>query len=100
MEQGGFAREFLAGNVGGLLGIVAVYPLDTAKTRMQIYPEFKTVGGVFRHMMRSDGVSCFTGNDSFIWVDSLCFNATLSMFVTFSIQLSTEACLLRHLGLD
>lgn len=57
-----FVHEFIAGNVGGILGISAVsfielynffyiivtydskvYPLDTVKTRLQVIKEFKLV---------------------------------------------------------
>lgn len=46
MEKGGFAKEFLAGNVGGLLGITVVYPLDTAKIRMQTHPQYNSIRDV------------------------------------------------------
>jgi hypothetical protein len=29
MEEGSFLREFIAGNAGGLSGILLVYPLDS-----------------------------------------------------------------------
>lgn len=57
MERGNFKREFLGGNFGGLIGIITVYPLDTAKIRLQLYPEYKSVADVFRSMIKNDGVS-------------------------------------------
>lgn len=56
MEKGNFAKEFIAGNVGGLIGIVAVYPLDTAKIRMQTYPNYKSTLDVIRQMIKADGI--------------------------------------------
>lgn len=59
MEKGNVYREFLAGNVGGLMGITLVYPLDTAKIRMQVNPAYKTIGSVFQSMIKADGVRLF-----------------------------------------
>ena len=56
MEKGSFLSEFLAGNVGGLIGICVVYPLDTAKTRLQTYPHYKSTSDVIRSMIKADGV--------------------------------------------
>lgn len=56
MEKGSVVKEFIAGNVGGLIGICTVYPLDTAKIRMQTYPHYKGVRDVITSMVRNDGV--------------------------------------------
>jgi hypothetical protein len=55
MDQGNFVHEFIAGNVGGIIGISIVYPLDTAKTRMQVFPHYKSQGDVIRSMIKQDG---------------------------------------------
>lgn len=58
MEKGNFMQELIAGNVGGLIGISIVYPLDTAKIRLQCYPS-ETYNGMFsviRQMVDQDGV--------------------------------------------
>lgn len=49
-------QEFVAGNAGGLAGITLVYPLDTAKIRMQVYPQYKSSIDVIRTMVEQDGV--------------------------------------------
>ncbi len=56
MEKGSFITEFIAGNVGGLIGICAVYPLDTAKIRMQTYPHYKGMYDVMNQMIKNDGI--------------------------------------------
>lgn len=55
MEKGNFLQEFVAGNAGGLIGITLVYPLDTAKIRMQVYPQYKSAPEVIKDMVRQDG---------------------------------------------
>ena len=55
MEKGNFLQEFIAGNVGGLIGICVVYPLDTAKIRMQTHPNYRSTSDVLRKMIRNDG---------------------------------------------
>jgi len=57
MEKGSFAQEFLAGNVGGLAGIVLVYPLDTAKIRMQVNPGYTSIMSVMRNLTQAHGFS-------------------------------------------
>lgn len=56
MEKGSFIQEFVAGNVGGLIGISVVYPLDTAKIRMQTHTQYKSTSDVLRKMVQTDGV--------------------------------------------
>lgn len=58
MEKGSFLQEFIAGNAGGLLGICVVYPLDTAKIRLQVFPADKYSGttAVIKQMIEQDGV--------------------------------------------
>ncbi len=65
MEKGNFLQEFIAGNVGGLSGITIVYPLDTAKIRMQIYPQYKSTIDVIATMMKQSGVSSLYRGISF-----------------------------------
>ena len=55
MEKGSFAREFIAGNVGGLAGITLVYPLDTAKIRQQLSPASVSIRSVLSGMTKADG---------------------------------------------
>lgn len=57
MNEGSFIREFVAGNAGGLAGIVTVYPLDTLKIRQQTYPNSGTMKDVFLEMKKQDGVN-------------------------------------------
>jgi hypothetical protein len=56
MEKGNFLQEFIAGNVGGVIGITLVYPLDTAKTRLQVYPQYTGTVDVLKEMIKLDGV--------------------------------------------
>ena len=56
METGTFIQEFIAGNVGGLVGICVVYPLDTAKIRMQTYKSYTSTSDVLLKMVKIDGV--------------------------------------------
>jgi Mitochondrial carrier protein len=56
MEKGSFIQEFVAGNVGGLIGISVVHPLDTAKIRMQTHTQYKSTSAVSRKMVQTDGV--------------------------------------------
>jgi solute carrier family 25 (mitochondrial carnitine/acylcarnitine transporter), member 20/29 len=56
MEKGSFLKEFIGGNVGGLIGICVVYPLDTAKIRMQTYPHYKGIRDVITSMVKNDGI--------------------------------------------
>ena len=57
MEKGNFMQEFVAGNVGGVIGITLVYPLDTAKTRLQVYSQYGGTLDVIRSMVKSDGLT-------------------------------------------
>jgi solute carrier family 25 (mitochondrial carnitine/acylcarnitine transporter), member 20/29 len=56
MSEGSFLQEFIAGNVGGLAGIVTVYPLDTLKIRQQTSPNSGSMKDVFLEMKSHDGV--------------------------------------------
>lgn len=56
MEKGSFMQEFIAGNVGGLIGICVVYPLDTAKIRMQTQQHYKSTSDVLHAMIKNDGI--------------------------------------------
>jgi solute carrier family 25 carnitine/acylcarnitine transporter 20/29 len=57
MENGNFFQEFIAGNTGGLIGITVVYPLDTAKMRLQTYPHYKGAYDVISSMVKANGVT-------------------------------------------
>ena len=54
--ESSFLKEFLAGNVGGLIGICVVYPLDTAKIRLQTSTQYKSTWDVLQTMIKLDGV--------------------------------------------
>lgn len=56
-KDGNFFHEFIAGNIGGLIGITVVYPLDTAKTRLQVYSKYKTTWDVISSMVRHNGIT-------------------------------------------
>ena len=56
MKEGSFLREFIAGNIGGLAGIVTVYPLDTLKIRQQTSPNSGSMIAVFESMKKHDGI--------------------------------------------
>ena len=58
MEKGNFFQEFIAGNTGGLIGISVVYPLDTAKIRLQVYPkQYTSTYHVMSTMIKNDGIT-------------------------------------------
>ena len=57
MEKGNFYQEFIAGNTGGLIGISVVYPLDTAKIRLQVNPHYTSTSHVISSMIKNDGIS-------------------------------------------
>jgi hypothetical protein len=56
MEAGSFYQEFIAGNTGGLIGITVVYPLDTAKVRLQCNAQYTSAFQVMQSMVKTDGV--------------------------------------------
>jgi len=57
MKERSFIHEFIAGNVGGIVGIGAVYPLDTIKIRIQTYPGlYKSSFDVLHQMHQKSGV--------------------------------------------
>jgi hypothetical protein len=64
-QPSSFVNEFIAGNVGGILGIAVVYPLDTVKIRLQTNMKYGTATSVFSEMVRADGV-CFKFLSSFL----------------------------------
>jgi solute carrier family 25 carnitine/acylcarnitine transporter 20/29 len=53
-----FFNEFIAGNIGGVLGISVVYPLDTAKVRLQVtgIETYKSSFDVLSSMIKKDGL--------------------------------------------
>lgn len=52
-----FLHEFIAGQVGGTFGILTIFPLDTAKVRLQTSSSYKNTYDVLTSMIRTDGVS-------------------------------------------
>jgi solute carrier family 25 carnitine/acylcarnitine transporter 20/29 len=81
MEKNNFIHEFIAGNVGGLCGIFAVYPLDTAKIRMQVYPHYKSTLDVIRQMSAADGYkSLYRGSPAPIAGFGLTFAISFSSY--------------------
>lgn len=57
MQQGSFLQEFIGGTVGGVTGILTVYPLDTVKCRLQTHRHYSGMGDVFREMVRTEGAT-------------------------------------------
>jgi hypothetical protein len=53
----GFLHEFIAGQIGGVAGILTVYPLDTAKIRLQTSSSHKNAFAVMKSMVKNDGAS-------------------------------------------
>ena len=51
-----FFHEFVAGQVGGVAGILTVYPLDTAKIRLQTSLKYTSTYDVLSSMIRDDGI--------------------------------------------
>jgi len=51
-----FFHEFCAGQVGGVAGILTVYPLDTAKIRLQTSVKYTSTYDVLSTMIRDDGI--------------------------------------------
>jgi hypothetical protein len=87
MEKGNFLQEFIAGNVGGLIGISVVYPLDTAKMRLQVYPQYKSAFDVLSSMAKADGItSIYRGLTS----PALGFGLTFA--VSFRYTCTRDAC--------
>ena len=57
MKDRSFMHEFIAGNVGGIVGIFCVYPLDTIKIRIQTYPGiYKSSFDVLHQMQQKSGL--------------------------------------------
>lgn len=56
MENAYFGKEFIAGNVGGIIGITAVYPLDTLKVRLQVMPQAGNSLTIIRTMIVANGI--------------------------------------------
>lgn len=49
-------HEVIGGNFAGLIGITSVYPLDTAKTRIQMQPDqYKTILDVWKTLISKEG---------------------------------------------
>lgn len=56
METSSFLQEFIAGNLGGIMGMSAVYPLDTAKVRLQVNPQYTSMRHVITSMAKQNGI--------------------------------------------
>ena len=57
MRERSFKDEFIAGNVGGIVGIGCVYPLDTIKIRLQTNPQqYKSTADVINQMHNKSGI--------------------------------------------
>ena len=48
--------NLIVGQAGGFCGICLVYPLDTAKTRLQTYSTYNSTTDVLGSMIKADGV--------------------------------------------
>jgi len=55
-DKSTFLQEFIAGKLGGLVGICTVYPLDTAKIRLQTSNKYTSTFDVIKKMVQADGV--------------------------------------------
>ena len=54
-----FQYSFLAGAIAGVSEIIATYPLDVVKTRLQIQvgnSEYKSIGDCFRKIIKNEGL--------------------------------------------
>ena len=49
-------QHYVAGTVGGAVGISTVFPLDTAKTRMQTHAQYRGLVHCLESMARDQGV--------------------------------------------
>ena len=91
MEKGNFLQEFIAGNVGGLIGICVVYPLDTAKIRMQTHPNYRSTSDVLRKMIQNDGFgSLYRGLASPALGFGLTFAISFRFLKIFLLKLTTD----------
>lgn len=61
MKDRSFRDEFIAGNVGGIVGITVVYPLDTIKTRLQTNSNYKSSFDVIHQLSKSGVLSMYRG---------------------------------------
>ena len=55
MEKASFLPEFVAGQIAGLVGICTVYPLDTAKVRLQTSQKYTSTYDVLFRMSQKNG---------------------------------------------
>jgi len=49
-------EDFVAGNIAGIIGITLVYPLDTAKMRLQVSNKYNSTFDVLSSMIKKNGV--------------------------------------------
>lgn len=59
MDWGAFGKDLVAGTIGGVAGIVAGYPLDTIKTRMQTGSAGQSPMSMVRNVMKTEGIKGF-----------------------------------------
>jgi len=90
-------RDFIAGTAGGMLGILAGHPLDTAKTRLQAMSRFEgsTTWSVIGETMRKEGITALYRGMSFPL-----FSACLLNAIVFSVQGAVDRSLASVFGSD
>ncbi|CAM9252811.1 unnamed protein product [Phaeothamnion confervicola] len=57
MQSGHFIDEMAAGTVGGVTGMILVFPLDTVKCRLQTDTHYKGMTDVMRTMVKTEGAT-------------------------------------------
>ncbi|CAK9072060.1 unnamed protein product [Durusdinium trenchii] len=84
------ARDFFGGTLGGMTGILAGHPLDTAKTRLQAMPQFdkSSTQRVLVETVRGEGMRALYKGISFPFCSTALINA-----VVFSVQGISERTL-------
>lgn len=89
--------DFTSGTVGGMLGILAAHPLDTAKTRLQAMPSFEgsSTSRVLRDTFRLEGAAALYRGMSFPLYSAAVLNA-----IIFAVQGSVDRACTAMLGED
>eukprot|EP00747_Dinoflagellata_sp_TGD_P095966 gnl/TRDRNA2_/TRDRNA2_166676_c0_seq1.p1 gnl/TRDRNA2_/TRDRNA2_166676_c0~~gnl/TRDRNA2_/TRDRNA2_166676_c0_seq1.p1 ORF type:complete len:293 (+),score=45.42 gnl/TRDRNA2_/TRDRNA2_166676_c0_seq1:72-950(+) len=90
-------KDFAAGTVGGMLGIVAGHPFDTAKTRLQAMERFEgsSTWRVIGDTVRTEGPRALYRGMSFPFYSTALLNA-----IVFSVQGFSERMLSAQFGND